>query len=84
MKLTYCRVVGDDGSIQIMLLRAHLEPMDALYYCTRLGLQANAGNFSCWPVSDELVDLMAEHAERLLTVAKAQDLFGDKWQGVLL
>lgn len=83
MKLTYCRLVGDDGAIQVMLLRAHLEPMDALYYCARMGMQTKAGDFSCWPVPDELVELFREHTERVLTAAKAQELFGDKWEGAL-
>ena len=64
-----------------MIIRDHLEPVDALLSCTQLGLRPDtAGNFSCWKVPDHLVDLLAEHAGRLLTVAKAQELFGDKWE----
>ena len=63
-----------------MILRAHLEPMDALHYCAQLGLPINKGEFSCWRVPDEMVELFAEHTERALTGAKAQELFGDKWR----
>ncbi len=80
MRLTCCRFKSDAGEQVIMFLRANLTPSDALYYCTKLGLPMNGpGEFSCWPVPEDLVDLFAEHAERTLTRAKAQELFGDKW-----
>lgn len=80
MKIMCCIFTSDSGERSIMLLRAHLVPMDALHYCAQLGLPVTGGDFSCTAVPDELVELFAEHAERVLTEAKAQELFGDKMQ----
>ena len=79
MNLLCCLLVQDNGERHVMILRRHLEPMDALYYCGRLGMPTGAGEFSCWAVHDSLVDLMREHTERVLTAAKADELFGDRW-----
>ncbi len=82
MKLTYCSFVSDPGERTIMILRAHLDITDAAAVCARLGMPMGVGDFSCAPIPDDLVELFAEHAERVLTEAKAKELFGDKWRPV--
>ena len=83
-ELTYCWFRKDSGERHFMVLRAHLTPMDAMGICLRLGLPMEGpGEFGCVRVPDEDVELFAEHTERALTQAKAQELFGERWEGVL-
>ncbi len=82
MRLTYCSFVSDSGERTIMILRAWLSAMDAAAICARMGLPMGAGDFSCVAIPDDLVELFAEHTERVLSQAKAMELFGDKWRGV--
>lgn len=80
--LTYCWFRRDSGERTFMVLRAHLTPMDAMGICLRLGLPMDGpGDFGCARVTDALVELFLEHAEKPITQAKAQELFGDKWEG---
>jgi len=82
MKAMCCTfTVRATGERTSMILRAHLVPMDALQHCVKLGmLPRDAGDFTCWHIPDESVELFTEHAEKLLSESKAQELFGDKWR----
>jgi len=82
MKLMCCWFKPVTGECVLMILRGHLDSVRAANVCAQLGLPISTGEFSCLPVPDPLVELFAEHAERVLTQAKAQELFGDKWQAV--
>ncbi len=84
MKLTYCSFVDEGSTRTFMILRAHLGQLDAAYYCGILGLITGAGEFDCRHLPDDLVELFAEHAERVLTESKAKELFGDNWLGGFL
>jgi hypothetical protein len=80
MRLTYCSFVSESGERTAMILRAWVNVTDAAAICARLGFPTGAGDFSSVAVPDDLVELFGEHTERVLTQAKAQELFGDKWR----
>ncbi len=82
MQLTYCWFHPPEGERTFMILRGRLSQVHACAVCMQLGMPVGTGDFTCAPVPDQLVELFAEHSERVLTQAKAQELFGDNWQQV--
>lgn len=79
--LTYCWFRKDSGERDFMVLRAEMAPMDAMVTCLRLGLpMAGPGEFGCVRIPDQHAELFAEHTERTLSQAKAQQLFGELWE----